>query len=115
LDLLRPELWRARITTHRLSQFRFTAKAYSQNHPENLLERVTISGRGNPALVNRAEFLEDLSAQKALKTVKTPPNRTEGCLPSSEVCLKMGLIYFQDEGSQLVAQLVGAQTRRASA
>jgi 16S rRNA (cytosine967-C5)-methyltransferase len=89
--------------------FRFTAKAYSQSHSENLLDELRTAG---------AEIRPSSIAQNSWRLVRTRSNEdvedateTHGRTPAFLRRLSdEGLIYFQDEGSQLVAQLVGAQT-----
>ena len=90
--------------------FRFTAKAYFQNHSENLLNQLRSAG---------GEIRASSIARNSWRIVRSKSNEdgeaaTEphGRMPALLQRLSEdGLIYFQDEGSQLVAQLVGAQTR----
>jgi 16S rRNA (cytosine967-C5)-methyltransferase len=90
--------------------FRFTAKAYSQNHSENLLNELRSAG---------AEIRPSSIARNSWRLVRSKSNEvgedTTGSHERMPALLRRlseeGLIYFQDEGSQLVAQLVGAQTR----
>ena len=90
--------------------FRFTAKAYSQNHPENLLGELRSAGAEiRPSSIARNSWRIVRS-----KSIEDGEDATEphGRMPTLLRSLSEdGLIYFQDEGSQLVAQLVGAQTR----
>ena len=90
--------------------FRFTAKANAQNHSEDLLSELRSAGaeiepssiaRNSWRLV-RSKSNEDAAAATA------PHGQTPALLRKLS---EDGLIYFQDEGSQLVAQMVGAQTR----
>ncbi len=89
--------------------FRFTAKACSQNQQEKLLDELRAKG---------AELRPSLIAQNSWRMIRTKSD--EGADDTSESQARMptllrklsddGLIYFQDEGSQLVAQMVGAQS-----
>jgi 16S rRNA (cytosine967-C5)-methyltransferase len=89
--------------------FRFTAKAHSQNHSENLLNELRSAG---------AEIRPSLIARNSWRLVRSRSNEDSedatgphGRMPALLRRLSDdGLIYFQDEGSQLVAQLVGVQT-----
>lgn len=88
--------------------FRFTAKACSQHHQEALLDELRSAG---------AELRPSSIARNSWRTVRS--NSSEDLRDVTQPHAKMpallrkfstdGLIYFQDEGSQLVAQLVGAQ------
>jgi 16S rRNA (cytosine967-C5)-methyltransferase len=89
--------------------FRFTAKAYSQNHSEDLLGELRSAG---------AEIQPSSIARNSWRLVGPKSNddgedatEPHGKMPTLLRKLSDdGLIYFQDEGSQLVAQLVGVQT-----
>jgi 16S rRNA (cytosine967-C5)-methyltransferase len=90
--------------------FRFTAKAYSQNHSENLLNELrSADAEIRPSLIARNSWrLVRAKGSEAGEDSTEPQGRMPAILRRLS---EDGLIYFQDEGSQLVAQLVGAQTR----
>ena len=92
--------------------FRFTAKAESGERSQGILDELRLAG---------AELQASAIAQNAWRVLRTRgKNDEEGAgsdvgEPHEPMRLMRklsedGLIYFQDEGSQLVAQLVGAQT-----
>ncbi|HSQ25199.1 MAG TPA: 16S rRNA (cytosine(967)-C(5))-methyltransferase RsmB [Pyrinomonadaceae bacterium] len=98
--------------------FRFTAKARSQHRQEEILDELRSAG---------AELRSSVIAQNGWRVVrsrsgedhvdagddggKAQPGMLALQLPARLRKLSNdGLIYFQDEGSQMVAQLVNAQT-----
>jgi len=89
--------------------FRFTAKAYAQNHSEDLLGELRSAGAEiGPSSIARNSWRLLRSNSTEDGEEATGPH---GPMPALLRKLSDdGLIYFQDEGSQLVAQLVGAQT-----
>jgi 16S rRNA (cytosine967-C5)-methyltransferase len=90
--------------------FRFTAKAYSQNRSEGLLNELRSAGAEiRPSSIARNSWrLVHSRSSEDTEDATEPHGRTPALLRRLS---EDGLIYFQDEGSQLVAQLVGAQTR----
>jgi 16S rRNA (cytosine967-C5)-methyltransferase len=85
--------------------FRFTAKAYAQSRFEELLAELRAAGaelRPSSLARNSWRLVRSKSAEDATE----PHGRMPALLRNFS---EDGLIYFQDEGSQLVAQLVGAQ------
>jgi 16S rRNA (cytosine967-C5)-methyltransferase len=90
--------------------FRFTARAYAQNHSENLLNELRSAGvEIRPSSIARNSWRLVRSKSNEDGQYATEPH---GRMPALLRRLSEdGLIYFQDEGSQLVAQLIGAQTR----
>jgi len=89
--------------------FRLTAKAYSQNHPENLLNELRSAGvEIRPSSIARNSWRLVRARSSEDGEDATEPHGMPALLRRLS---EDGLIYFQDEGSQLVAQLVGAQTR----
>ena len=89
--------------------FRFTAKAYAQNHSQDLLGELRSAGAEiEPSSIARNSWRLLRSNSTEDGEEATGPH---GPMPALLRKLSDdGLIYFQDEGSQLVAQLVGAQT-----
>jgi 16S rRNA (cytosine967-C5)-methyltransferase len=89
--------------------FRFTAKSCSQQQQEKLLEELRATG---------AELRPSLIARNSWRVIRTKSdedgedaNEPQARMPALLRKLSDdGLIYFQDEGSQLVAQLVNAQS-----
>ena len=90
--------------------FRFTAKPHSQNHSEDLLNELRSAG---------AEIQPSSIARNSWRVVhsRSSEDSEDASVPHERIPALLrrlsddGLIYFQDEGSQLAAQLVGAQTR----
>jgi 16S rRNA (cytosine967-C5)-methyltransferase len=89
--------------------FRFTTKACSQPQQRKLIQELRAAG---------AELQPSLITQNSWRLIRT--KTVEGAEDAGEPQAKTpallrelsdnGLIYFQDEGSQLVAQLVNAQS-----
>lgn len=85
--------------------FRFTAKACSQPRPEELLDELRSAG---------AELRPSLIARNSWRAVRSQGDEASELNAKISALLRRlsedGLLYFQDEGSQLVAQLVSAQS-----
>lgn len=86
--------------------FRFTAKADSQHCQEQVLDELRSAG---------AELRPSLIARNSWRVVRSSRDEgrdADGSMAGTPAILHQfsddGLIYFQDEGSQLVAQLLGA-------
>lgn len=93
--------------------FRFTAKNSSQTLREELLDELRAAGAElRPSLIaqNSWQVIRskgDEALEEARSNTGEPPPRMSALLRKLS---DDGLIYFQDEGSQLVAQLVSAQS-----
>jgi 16S rRNA (cytosine967-C5)-methyltransferase len=93
--------------------FRFTTKACYQNRHEKLLDELRAAGAElRPSLIARKSWQvirskSDEALEEARSNSVEPPARMSALLRKLS---DDGLIYFQDEGSQLVAQLVNAQS-----
>jgi 16S rRNA (cytosine967-C5)-methyltransferase len=88
--------------------FRFTAKTHSKNHSADLLNKLRLAGaelRPSSIARNSWRLVRSKSNEEGEQVTQPHPGMTSLLQKMSED----GSIYFQDEGSQLVAQLVGAE------